>query len=182
MTTRNRAFSALLAVLSLSALPACDEEDRSFRTYSGSSEALTFFAADGTYMMRFETPSNTCGDTLPSATRQVEVLGGSMEDGRPFLNVWSAPVMDLGLPGVEDVGATEPGFSIFISRTVDTLTNSGLGASQQYSIITVTTALEGSATRIVLQQTTTIADPGVLNCVIERRITLTRDIGQAGAV
>lgn len=171
MSIRTRALSAVLAALALSALPACDEEDTSFQSYSGASDSLRFFAADDSYQMNYETLENTCGTTMPSGARQVEVIGSTMEDGRPFLNMTNNVDPMLGFPGVSgDFGATERDYSLFMSHSPDVMMS---GTS------TITSTIEeGSATRIVIRRTTAVVEP--TSCRIVHRIVLTRNAAQPG--
>jgi len=173
MSIRTRALSAVLAALALSALPACDEEDTSFQTYSGASNSLSFFAADDSYQMSYETLENTCGTAMPSGTRQVEVLGSTMEDGRPFLNVSNRVHPLLGFPGTSDSGATDPNDSLFMSHTPDVVMFEASTTGE-----TTLTIEEGSANRIVIRQSTTVTAP--TSCRIVHRIVLTRNAAQPG--
>jgi hypothetical protein len=173
MSIRTRALSAVLAALALSALPACDEEDRSFQTYSGASDSLSFFAADDSYQMSYETLENTCGTAMPSGARQVEVIGSAMDDGRPFLNMSNRVDPMLGYPGVTDSGATEPDFGLFMSHTPDVVMFEASTTGE-----TTLTIEEGSASRIVIRQSTTVTDP--TSCRIVHRIVLTRNAAQPG--
>jgi hypothetical protein len=166
MTIRTRALSAVLA--------ACDEEDASFRPYSGAADSIPFFAADGDYNMTFETLENTCGTEMPSGARVVSVLGGSMEDGRPSFSMSNAVVPTLGMPGSTDFGAGERYYSNFMSRSPDWME---FGGSETEGRM-ISTIDEGSATRIVYRQETTMSAPAV--CRIVHRIVLTRDIAQNG--
>ena len=174
MSIRNRALSAVLAALALSALPACDENDPSFRPYSGGApDSIRFFAADGAYSMTFETLENTCGTEMPSGTRVVSVLGDSMEDGRPTFTMSHAVAPNLGLPGVEDFGANEPDYRSFMSRSPDWMEFEGASSGRVISTID-----EGSATRIVYRQETTMSVPSAGRIV--HRIVLTRVAAQTG--
>jgi hypothetical protein len=174
MSIRTRALSAVLAALALSALPACDEQDTSFRPYSGAADSIPFFAADGEYNMTFETLENTCGTERPSGTRVVNVLGGSMEDGRPSFSMSNAVLPTLGMPGSTDFGANERYYSNFMSRTPDWLEFS----SSETAGRMLSTIDEGSATRIVYRQETTMSAPSA--CRIVHRIVLTRVVAQSG--